>query len=100
MGLSTSWFMTTPKISERKMSVMEKQIPIASNAKPVSTSSRYHVGRKENEFTFHRSFQTNLSLRLVQENHKLCRCQQLTLPYTWKVRADAAEGLWGCRNDR
>ena len=77
IGSSTSWFMTTARMSERKMSVMEKHTPIAATARvsfcsqPRLSGARTLDGRLQADFLF----------GLVQKHHELGRGEKLALPH-------------------
>ena len=97
LGSSTSWFITTARISERKISVIEKHIPIAAHRMLIGFLDKY--ARKCERLTLYRALQPDFLLRLVKKHHKLGGRQELALPHARQVGRDLAESLWRDRDD-
>ena len=88
--------MTTPNISDRKMSVMEKHTPIAATAR-VSFRSRPRLSGAR---TLDGRLQADFLFGLVQKHHELGRGEKLALPHARQVRRNFTERFWGRFDDR
>jgi hypothetical protein len=96
-GSSTSWFITTARISERNMSVIEKHTPIAVYAR--QCAAHMFPNHAHALLTIYRSLQADFLFGLVQKHHEFGRGEKFALPHARQVGADAAEPLGRGGND-